>query len=73
MPATKTFFEAVEKICPSKSNSKEGEVEEGQSEAFDDATAEDKLMNPEAFEGWNFAHMSFDDEIRMIWRWWIWK
>lgn len=67
LPAIQLYYEAVSRVCPSEKKALDG------SSAFDDATDVSRAVDPKAFQDWNFAHLSFDDEPRMIWRWWIWK
>lgn len=79
VPAVKAYYDAVRQLCGEedvRNNENEGASDEqSQNDAFDDHSSPQDayVFDPSILDRMAFAHMSFDSESGMMWRWWIWK
>lgn len=73
LPAVKSYYDAVRQIC-GEEEPQTGEEGAVQQSAFDDHLPQESyVFDPSVLDRMAFAHMSFDSETGMMWRWWIWK
>jgi len=76
LPAAKSYYDAVRQLCGEEEpqSGEEGAVPETQQSVFDDHSPQEAyIFDPSILDRMEFAHLSFDSETGMMWRWWIWK